>query len=358
MQPKSDCNFIYDATNGRWVPWEGTPPGFGGVTLYTFAGNLIDTPQGQGDAQGTTWLVGVGAFNYAFSDSQGSWNRIRDITPAEGVNNPTTGVQASIDFPMVWNGATWDRAASISTAADNAATSTTGYQGVGCFLFGFDGATWDRLRSFAGNADALAAPTLGLLGELGFNFVFNGATYDRQRSLADNADAVATGTTGLAGGVVRLTAFNNATYDRIRVQSNANAGLDPQLGVALAAPPANWSITHAPAANTQATISRAAVNGSRHICTSISATLSAQATATSGDVQVNLRDGATGAGTILWSQTVRVGGAGGAIADRAILQLSGLSIVGSNNTAMTLEFSAAGGANTFESVALTGYDTA
>ena len=35
--------------------------------------------------------------------------------------------------------------------------------------------------------------------------------------------------------------------------------------------------------------------------------------------------------------------------------LAGLNIVGSANTAMTLEFAAAGGANTVESVAMTGY---
>jgi hypothetical protein len=37
-------------------------------------------------------------------------------------------------------------------------------------------------------------------------------------------------------------------------------------------------------------------------------------------------------------------------------QLSGLNIVGTAGNAMTLEFLAAAGANTLESVALTGYD--
>jgi len=38
------------------------------------------------------------------------------------------------------------------------------------------------------------------------------------------------------------------------------------------------------------------------------------------------------------------------------VSLSNLNIVGTAATAMTLEFAAAGGASTFESVALTGYD--
>jgi hypothetical protein len=68
-------------------------------------------------------------------------------------------------------------------------------------------------------------------------------------------------------------------------------------------------------------------------------------------IQVNLRDGASGAGTILWSMTLlkQIGDA------PTVLAFSGLSIVGSVNTAMTLEFSAAGVAASLQSVSLTGF---
>jgi hypothetical protein len=65
-----------------------------------------------------------------------------------------------------------------------------------------------------------------------------------------------------------------------------------------------------------------------------------------------LRDGATGAGTILASWAIAIPATAGAC---AILSLAGLEIIGSPNTAMTLEFAAAGGALTFQSVTLTGH---
>jgi hypothetical protein len=72
-------------------------------------------------------------------------------------------------------------------------------------------------------------------------------------------------------------------------------------------------------------------------------------------VTLNLRDGATGAGTVLASWTFVLAGA---IAAKDEVILCDLNIVGTANTAMTLEFSAAGGANTLESVNLVGYSLA
>jgi hypothetical protein len=66
---------------------------------------------------------------------------------------------------------------------------------------------------------------------------------------------------------------------------------------------------------------------------------------------VRLRDGATGAGTIIWEQVVA------AVANGcALVEVDGLSLIGSENTAMTLEFEAGGVAASVESVTLTGYD--
>lgn len=118
--------------------------------------------------------------------------------------------------------------------------------------------------------------------------------------------------------------------------------------------PAQWAATHAPAANTQATASRPAGGGSlRHVCTAFSARIVAGSTApAAATVQVNLRDGASGAGTILMSFALAITATAGA---NDSITLSDLNIVGSPATAMTLEFSAAGGANTVESVAMSGY---
>lgn len=128
--------------------------------------------------------------------------------------------------------------------------------------------------------------------------------------------------------------------------SGATAPLGAGDGVELATEPGHLSVTHEPAAATQATIGKAAVAGVRHICKEISASIAAAATAQT-PISVRLRDGATGAGTILWSMMLS------APANQcASVALTGLSIVGTPNTAMTLEFSGAGVANSQQTVNL------
>lgn len=118
-----------------------------------------------------------------------------------------------------------------------------------------------------------------------------------------------------------------------------------------------WAATHTPAANTQATASRAAAGaGVKNVCNTILVTFAAGATApTAVNVTVNLRDGATGAGTVIWSATLSLSATAGQTAP--VVALSDLWLEGSANTAMTLEFAAAGGANTVESVAMSGTTT-
>lgn len=116
--------------------------------------------------------------------------------------------------------------------------------------------------------------------------------------------------------------------------------------------PGNWSVTHAPAANTVATISQASPGtGFKNIVTGIGVTFCAGASAPSA-VQVTavLRDGATGAGTIKKNWVLALPATAGAMA--------GVSrrtyVICTEATAATLEFSAAGGANTIEAVEMEG----
>jgi hypothetical protein len=113
----------------------------------------------------------------------------------------------------------------------------------------------------------------------------------------------------------------------------------------------NWTSYHVPSTATQATIAKAAGGLTvRHVCNSITASISCGTTAQT-PIQVYLRDGTTGAGTILWAATLAApaNGVGG-------VSVSGLYLVGTANTAMTLEFSAAGVTSSQEVVTLTGYD--
>jgi hypothetical protein len=116
--------------------------------------------------------------------------------------------------------------------------------------------------------------------------------------------------------------------------------------------PTEWAVQHQPAANTQATIAKAADANLCHVCTSITVTLGGTA-ATAAGLVFNLRDGATGAGTILWSgRLCNLANTGDSIA------IAGLRIRGTKNTAMTLESAAAPAANVTATVAMTGYSEA
>ena len=115
----------------------------------------------------------------------------------------------------------------------------------------------------------------------------------------------------------------------------------------------SWTAIHVPAANTQATATKASAGvGLRNVCMSITVTLAATATApTAVNVTINLIDGASGGTTYLWRTTISLPATAGATTGFAI---TGLAIRGTADTAMTVEFSAAGGANTIESVSMSG----
>jgi len=115
-----------------------------------------------------------------------------------------------------------------------------------------------------------------------------------------------------------------------------------------------WSTTSTPAAGSQSTASRAAGTGTlRHVadCVTVSAG-AATAPGAATILTINLRDGATGVGTILWQTTIAAPAATG---QHGTVYFCGLNLIGSVTTAMTLEFSASLG-NEQESVTLTGYD--
>lgn len=108
-----------------------------------------------------------------------------------------------------------------------------------------------------------------------------------------------------------------------------------------------------PAAGSQATASAAAIANFKHVADCVAFAGGSTTAPALTALSVNLRDGATGAGTVLWSQQVVVSAATGQ--NVAPFAVCGLNLPGTANTAMTLEFSASL-ANLSESVALTYYD--
>jgi len=114
-----------------------------------------------------------------------------------------------------------------------------------------------------------------------------------------------------------------------------------------------FSVISNPAAGSQATASIAAESAVRHVadCIAFSAASTSAPVATA--LTVNLRDGATGAGTIIWTyQTVVLAATGQNISPFSVC---GLNLPGTTNTAMTLEWSASL-ANLIQSVSVSGYN--
>jgi len=166
--------------------------------------------------------------------------------------------------------------------------------------------------------------------------------------------AAATGA-AVAGNPVYIGGTDGTNVQPFKVTSAANNSSTTQSGIFLHEKGARWSVSSVTGSNTQASASKAAGGaGVRHIvdCVQFSAESTAAITATQDDVI--LRDGATGAGTVLMQW--RNGIVSAAAAQVGLAQsICGLALIGTANTAMTLEF-ANGITNVLMSVTITGYD--
>lgn len=116
-----------------------------------------------------------------------------------------------------------------------------------------------------------------------------------------------------------------------------------------------WSVVSNPASGSQATASIAAEAAVRHVADCINFSTIASGATAATNLTINLRDGATGAGTIIWTyQTgAPILAAGGTMA--VPHSICGLNLVGTTNTAMTFEFSA-GLTGLIEAVSISGYN--
>jgi hypothetical protein len=221
---------------------------------------------------------------------------------------------------------------------------------------------WNSVAD-AAKGDALQS---GILAQS--PYLWNGTTFDRQRGSITNgalvdvtrlngtitsADAYANQTT-LVQTLVLPELFNGTTWDRVRSASAVNNTATTSLGALQTTPLSTWSVINTTSAvATAATISKASGGGSvRHVATGMTACFFDTATNTAVRL-VNLRDGASGAGTIL-----RTWFFSGPVASGAQCEsVTGLNMTGTAATAMTLEFAAAPAATASETVTLTGYST-
>lgn len=115
-----------------------------------------------------------------------------------------------------------------------------------------------------------------------------------------------------------------------------------------------WSVFSNPAAGSQGTASKAAGGaGVRHVVDCVSFSAASVVAPALTALTVNLRDGATGAGTVLWTQQLAISATTGQ--NVTPFSVCGLALLGTANTAMTLEFSASL-ASLSEAVSISGFD--
>jgi len=183
-------------------------------------------------------------------------------------------------------------------------------------------------QGFTG-ADAVPNGNLSNLGNSGVAnlltispFLYDGATqWNRQRSAGVNSMPVST----------TLTGRNSIGA---QLQEKGSRGV----------------VVSNPAAGSQATASVAAAAAVSHVLDCVSFSASSVVAPALTALTINARDGATGAGTIIWTYTVAITAATGQ--NVVPHSICGLNLVGTANTAMTVEFSA-GLASLSEAVSMT-----
>ena len=141
----------------------------------------------------------------------------------------------------------------------------------------------------------------------------------------------------------------NPTYNRMKAATATNMILTESGSSLLVSEPGDYTWSAGPAVNTLATVSTIAFATDATICTGISFSLADTNPIGVGPglLRVYLRDGASGVGPILWEQVVFIQGG-----QSKHVNITGLHIVGTLGTVMTLEFSGVPGATGYETVTL------
>lgn len=178
-----------------------------------------------------------------------------------------------------------------------------------------------------------------------------------------NADAISntnSSPTGASAAVLyRRTLgylFNGATYDRARSASATNLTTSPNVGELTYEKGARWTVASNSGAGSLGSASKAAgAAGVRHVvdCISFSASVAGSAP-TATTLRFDIRDGASGAGTVIWSFAIEIPAT---TTFQSVIPHSvcGLNFIGSAATAMTAEYSTSI-ANVSEAANISGYD--
>lgn len=182
--------------------------------------------------------------------------------------------------------------------------------------------------------------------------LLNSTVWNRPQAYNGNTGS----NTGVAGAGIFLFPGGAGAVSSAKSQSSTNAALSnvagstlPGVGVETA--PATWTVPVQAASASQCSASIAASPGFQHCAVGVQ--MCTVATAAETQLFINLRDGASGAGTVKWNAII----AGTAGTSQCVIhEFSGGVICGTANTAMTLELSAATPATDGCASTLRGYD--
>jgi hypothetical protein len=349
-------------------------PAFASMTFDTAAGDWNRTQEASADSLASLGIPAMGPL--AYDRAANDWNRIdaaaddslvgdnlqgtvaliRDTT-AGNFNRPIAGDADGADettIPLTMIGV-YDRAAGDVNRADAAADN--GLDGdnllaTGGMVYDAGEDDWSRIVQPSNTGSGIGPE--GLLAFVAH--VFDGVgNFDPVGSASNVGDANSASNAAAVSG----RAFNGNDFDRLRSADLTNMEVSTTLtsrnsiGALQMERGSRWGVSVTASVGAASVTTIAAESGVRHIADCVSFSAGSTSAPALTLLTVNLRDGATGAGSIIWSQTVVVPNSTGQNVEP--FGLCGLGLVGTTNTAMTLEFSA-GLANLFQSTSLTGYN--
>lgn len=204
-----------------------------------------------------------------------------------------------------------------------------------------------------------AQTATGQIGPIGsYMYIFDplgslGCPVSGIGTLGDGVTGSGTSCTPSAG----IYFFNGTTFDRGRSQSSASATSSANAtgttlpGMAVTTGPATWTVAVQATTASNCSASLPATATTRHCAVGVVGCVSD--TAAQPQLFLNLRDGATGAGTVKWN--VLLDGTAGT-SSCIPHEFAAGPICGTINTAMTLEFGAATAATNGCTTTIRGYD--
>lgn len=285
-------------------------------------------------------------------DVSGSNVQIRSAgTDADNLATVDDGALVANNILRGYDGATFDRVHAHQWNADSLSPQSAGGLIANAILRVYDGTNFNLARGSSNNSDGVSvSATNNILGAISLIRGFNGSTQDRLRSGGNNADGVSTITLGNLLVKAHQSAYNGTTWDLIKSSSatnhasSAGSGL---VGVQLERKPADWSVINFPATDTTATATKAAGGaGVRHVLTGFCFSLSGASGTATALLRCDILDGASQIFSAVLSAPANT---------TKTIEFDNLSLLGTANTAMIIQFSAAGGAGTQEAVSMFGY---